>query len=404
MGTQEKKIKTRKFWLFDFIKSWTQYQKFKNLNPDQRNIVFYSESGQDWHHLKPLIIYLTLKSSRVVCYITSDSNDKGLYQDSKNFLSFYIKEGFWQISLFQFLKADVMVLTMTDLNIFQLKRSINPVHYIYIFHALGSTHMVDFENSYDHYDTIFCVGQHQRDEIRKREKIKGLPRKNLFNHGYSRLETIIKENSSYKYNKNVKGVPKILLAPTWGDNSILNICGEKLVDSLINAGYKVILRPHYQTLKLTPEVVNTILNKFKGHPQLEYVNLMGDMDSLFQSDLLICDWSSTSIEYALGLQKPVLYINIPRRVRNSNYHELGIEPMEVYIRDKVGAILDPTEIDKAPDIIKKLLKNQESLSKKIAELRKRIVFNLGSSVEIGAKEIARIADLKSDERRGIQGK
>ena len=74
---------------------------------------------------------------------------------------------------FQTLKADVMVLTMLDLQNFHLKRSLHPVHYVYVFHSMGSTHMVDHENSYDHYDSLLCVGPHHVEEIRRREQLQG---------------------------------------------------------------------------------------------------------------------------------------------------------------------------------------------------------------------------------------
>ena len=75
---------------------------------------------------------------------------------------------------FQLLKATVMVLTMMDLGNLQLKTSINPVHYIYIFHSMGSTHMVDHANSYDAYDSLFCVGPHHVAELRRREALSGI--------------------------------------------------------------------------------------------------------------------------------------------------------------------------------------------------------------------------------------
>jgi len=34
---------------------WTSYRRFRNLAPRDRNLVFYSETHQDWHHLQPLI-------------------------------------------------------------------------------------------------------------------------------------------------------------------------------------------------------------------------------------------------------------------------------------------------------------------------------------------------------------
>ncbi len=378
-----------------FLKSFQNYRAFNRLTPDQRNIVVYSESGQDWHHFQKIIEEL-LSNSRAVCYISSDPLDPGLSKKHFLFKSFYIKPGFWQILLFQFLKADCLLLTMIDLNIFQLKRSINPVHYIYLFHAMGSTHMVDFENSYDHYDTILCVGPHQVKEIRKREELKGLPPKNLVPHGYARVEELFAEAAN-RYKLPQKPY-SILLAPTWGENSILNLCGKEIIGVLLDAGFKVTLRPHYQTLKLNPEIVEEILKLYGKNPQLNYVNRMGDKDSLFDSDLLVCDWSSTSIEYALGLEKPVLYIDVPRRVRNPAYQELGLEPMEVSIRNEVGYVLKMDELENAPSVIEELLSDPARFKKKIAGLREKILFNFGKSVETGAREIIKIADSQRQKR------
>ena len=53
--------------------------------------------------------------------------------------------------------------------------------------------------------------------------------------------------------------PRILVAPTWGENSIFNQCGKELVGILLEAGYGVIMRPHYQTRRLTPEVLDEVI-------------------------------------------------------------------------------------------------------------------------------------------------
>jgi CDP-glycerol glycerophosphotransferase (TagB/SpsB family) len=291
---------------------------------------------------------------------------------------------------------------MIDLGIFQLKRSISPVHYIYLFHSMGSTHMVDFENSYDHYDTILCVGPHQVSEIRKRESLKNLKAKNLIEHGYARVEELMAQ-AEKRPTVPVKPY-SLLLAPTWGDSSILNVCGKKLVGVLLNAGYRVILRPHYQTRKLTPLVIDEILAAHRNNALLTYVEKMGDTQSLFDSDLLLCDWSSTSIEYALGLGKPVLYIDVPRRVRNSRYLELGLEPLEVSVRQEVGAVLAIEDLDKAPEMIDRLLSDPDRFRDRIELLRKKILFNLGRSVDIGAQAIVRVAEVAKEKRTVTKGR
>src|SRR5260370_17695141 len=51
---------------------WQDYRRFRKLPPRDRNIVFYSESHQDWHHLQPLIEFLIERLSRTVCHVTSE--------------------------------------------------------------------------------------------------------------------------------------------------------------------------------------------------------------------------------------------------------------------------------------------------------------------------------------------
>ncbi len=372
-----------------FCQAWKGYQQFKKLPASQKEIVFYSESGQDWHHLNPYIKNIVENEQQKLLYITSTADDAGLEYKHDNFTSILIPDGFWLITLFQFLDVPVAVMTMEDLDVFYLKRSVNPVHYILIFHAMGSTHMVNLPDSYDNYDTLFCVGPHQEAEVRRREKMVGLKTKNIFRNGYDRLDQLLRESLIFEKNSG-DSQKKILLAPTWGENSILNRCGEALVDTLLNAGYKVILRPHYQTLKLTPEVIETILTKHGDNPNFDYLCKMGDTASLYESDLLVCDWSSTSIEYGLGLGKPVLYIDVPKRVRNENYGELGIEPLEISIRSQIGKIVSPDELDKVPEVIESLLADPDQFRDKIIKLREELVFNVGRSAQSGSKEIVRI--------------
>ena len=64
-----------------------------------------------------------------------------------------------------------MIMTMPDLETFHIKRSkSHPVHYIYMFHSMVSTHLVYRKSAFDNYDTIFCVGEHHLDEIQNTEK------------------------------------------------------------------------------------------------------------------------------------------------------------------------------------------------------------------------------------------
>ncbi|MCU0608654.1 MAG: hypothetical protein MUF22_02655, partial [Chitinispirillaceae bacterium] len=181
------------FPLTDFLFSWSEYRRFYRLSSDDRGIVFYAETGQDFHHFAGIIDRITHLERKSVCYVTSQRNDNIFSLDNPKIKPFYIRAGLLRIIFFQNLRCDLFVLTMTDLGSMHLKRSVNPVHYAYIFHAMGSTHMVDFADSYDHYDTILCSGPHQIREIRRREEMAKLPAKQLIEHGYARIDALIAE-------------------------------------------------------------------------------------------------------------------------------------------------------------------------------------------------------------------
>mgnify|MGYP001476704849 FL=1 len=367
-----------------FFKEFQGYRAYKKLPKSYKKVVFYSESFQDWHHLKPLLNAL-LDEDIAVTYVTSDDKDPGLLKLSKKYRSIYIGKGFFRILFFQFLRAKLLILTMMDLNNFELKRSMHPVHYVYIFHSLTSTHMVDTEKSFDHYDTIFCAGPHQKKEIELREKNKDLKAKNLVPYGYPRIEKLIQLSSKPKNEKKV-----ILLAPTWGEQSIINLMGMEICSIILNQGYSLILRPHHETIKRSPQLINEIENKYSHLETFRLVREMGDSESLLQSDLLICDWSGTAIEYAFGLEKPIIFIDIPPRVRNPNWREIQSEPLEMSIREKVGRVICPSKLDELPSSISQLLNEDQLSSSLIKSLREEFIYNLSRSEITGREEIKRL--------------
>jgi YidC/Oxa1 family membrane protein insertase len=382
-----------------FLTGWKGWRQFKGLSEEWRHIVMYSESGQDWHQFSGLIEHLNDVVGEKVCYVTSDSRDPGMAHQHELYTAICIPEGWFLTIFFQVNQSRVFVLTMMDLQNLQLKRSLHPVHYIYLFHSMGSTHMVDNENSFDHYDTLFCACQHQIDEIRRREELNQLPPKDLFDYGHPRLEEVMREGKAVlapKSDPERGSGPEfdsvmVLVAPTWGESSIFNTCGKELIGVLLDAGFHVVMRPHYQSIRQTPGVIAGVRASFEGNPRFEYVDQMGETRSIIESGILVTDWSAMALEFALGLEKPVLFIDVPRRIRNPNWRDLGLEPIESSIRDRIGEIVQPDQLDQAPEAINRLLADPAQFQNEIRVLRETMVFRLGSSVEDGAREISRIA-------------
>lgn len=370
-----------------FFSSLAENRRFNRLPAADRNLVFYSESGQDWHHFES-IIRLLLAQGRTVCYVSSDRRDPGLQHQHPQLHRFVIDADPIRIWFFQMMKADVCVLTMMDLDNLQLKRSINKVHYVYLFHGLGSTHMADHANSYDAYDSLMCAGPHHVAELRKREQLAELPERTLIEHGYERLEILHRQRDN---KPPLEGPLHVLVAPTWGENSLLNLCAEPLIEHLLACDINVTLRPHYHSRVTDPGLVDSLLKKFSSHPGFRNIQSMAEDTSLVTSHALVCDWSGMAIEYGLALEKPVVFIDVPRRVRNPSWQDWGLQPLEASIREDLGMIIAPTQIEQVASAVKRLVRSPKPASHYQA-LRQEAVFNFGHSARVGADALAAIAD------------
>jgi len=363
---------------------------FNALDPDDREVVFYSEDNASWVFFEPIIKELLETHGKKICYLTSSIDDPILTRQGNEIRSFYIGLGLVRTYLFLTLKADVMVMTMPDLETFHLKRSkARPIHYVYVFHSMFSTTMVYRFGAMDHFDTILCVGPHHINEIRASEKLYKLKPKTLIQSGYGRLDSIIEEVQKRPQTVQTEGKKKVLLAPTWGDQALLETCAFELVEILLESGYQVVYRPHPMTVLKRKMLLIALQNKFTRYKNFRYETDVGSQESLHWSDILISDWSSTAAEYALGLERPVISIDLPRKVRNPKYHKIPFEPFEVSIRPKIGKVIPPDRLQEIPRHIEELCSNPGSYKQQIRKIRSENIYNIGRSGAIAAAYISR---------------
>jgi YidC/Oxa1 family membrane protein insertase len=267
---------------------------------------------------------------------------------------------------------------------------VHPVHYVFMAHSLTSAHMADRADSYDHYDTILCCGPHFAREVRKREEMQGLPAKRLIPHGYGRLDELIDNRRDPPPVADDAGI-HVLLAPSWGPQTILPVCGMAIADALLAAGFRLTLRPHFQTRWKMPQVIDRIVERHRGNPRFALVEQMAERDSLLDSHVMITDWSGAGQDYGMGLEKPVIYVDLPFKARNDAWQALGIEPFESWVRDKLGALIAPAELGRLPALVRELVRDPGRFRANVASLRADWVYNVGRSGIAGAEAIAAIA-------------
>jgi YidC/Oxa1 family membrane protein insertase len=374
---------------FGFGEEWKELKKIEKLTDKERSIVFYAENHASINHFRLLISELTEEKNLQICYVTSVKNDPILSSKNKNILPFYIGDGTARTKFFLTLKAKILIMDMPDLQTFHIKRSkVYPVHYVYIFHSMFSTHSYLRKGALDNYDTIFCVGKHHEEEIRATEERYGLKEKKLIKYGFGRLDMLLQEKQKFQ-NTYIENKNLILITPTYGEKNLLQICGKELIEILLKAGFTVMLRPHYRIFKDSKKLINSIIEQFGNHPNFILEKGIIPSDKFHNSKCLISDWSGISWEYAFTFERPVIFIDTPKKILNPDSGDLTMEPIEISIREKIGHVISTINLEKIPEIIKNL-ENENLMSEQIRKIRSDTVYNIGNSAKIGAEIIEKI--------------
>lgn len=377
---------------FSFGNEWNELNKFESLDQQYHKIVFYAESSSSMLHFRHIIEELTQTFNLQLCYVTSNPNDPLLDTKNDKIFTFYIGDGTARTKFFLTLKASVLIMDMPDLETFHIKRSkVYPVHYVYLFHSMFSVHSYLRKGAVDHYDTIFCVGPHHIKEIRETEKVYGLKPKRLIEYGYGHLDTIMKERQRKQIIKN-KEKTSVLIAPTYGPNNLIEKFGLKIIKILLDAGYHVTVRPHPITTKKSPDVIKRIKEEFRNNSDFVLETDILSFESLLSSHCMISDWSGISMEYAFGLEQPVIFIDVPKKIMNPNFVDISYEPIEINLRKEIGVIISPNDLEIIPKTIDVLCKNLDSFKEQIRNIREKTVFNIGKSGKIGAEQIVQLLD------------
>ena len=375
-----------------FGKEREELEKFNKLDLNERSIVFYSEDTSSFVYFEQIIHELTEKMGYQICYVTSAKDDPILNSQNKKIKAFYIGLGATRTKFFMELTAEVLVMPMPSLETYFIKRSrVYPVHYVYVFHSINSTHRNYRKNAFDHFDSIFCTGPHHVKEIIATEQLYNLKQKNLVTCGYGLFDKLQKNKPVKNQEMCTKDErKKILVAPSWGKKGLLETKGLELVKILLDAGYHVTVRPHPVTVRKWSKIVKTIRNEFKYNSNFEMETDVSSFESLYSTYGLISDWSGIGFEYAFVCERPVLYVDVPHKNNNPDYNKISYEPLESSIRNLIGVVISPNELEGIPKIIESTYENIDLFKTKVQEVRNKTVFNLGQSGIKGAQEIVKI--------------
>ncbi len=361
------------------------YKRF--LAFPNKQIVFYSEKNGFYKYFRDVIEAIQRRTDIIIHYISSDPEDEIFSLESDSFHTYYIEEKL--MVLMMRMDADIVVMTTPDLQKYYIKRSMvrDDVEYVYIDHGMNSVNLMLRKGALDAFDTVFCSNDSVLQEIRAQEKVYGLKPKTLVKYGYAMIDRMIRTYSDQPPVKNEP--PVILIAPSWQEDNIMDICIDGILRNLLPLQLQVIVRPHPQYVRHYPEKLDALRKNYRDFTNFCLQEDFSSNQTVFNADILVTDWSGIAYEYAFTTLKPCLFINTPMKVMNPDYRDIGLEPFDLVIRNQIGIALQPKETDQIADAIERLLHEPVFSKESIANLRDKSLYNVGCAASVGADYLIR---------------
>jgi len=267
--------------------------------------VIYSEGKQYTNLFRPVIIEFE-NAKTEIRYLTSSYDDPIFDISWKYVKPEFIGEGNKAYSYLNFINADFLLMTTPGLHVYQLKRSKYVKHYSHVLHAPSDATLYRLFGL-DYYDSILLTGDYQGNDIRFLENKRELPKKQLITVGCSYLD---------EYSEKIKQLPDeenhiftVLVSPSWGASGLLSLYGEKLLDPLNSSQFRVIIRPHPQSIKSENLIINKLQARYNENKNIIWDFERENIYSLKKADIMISDFSGIMFDFMFLMDKPVLYIN-----------------------------------------------------------------------------------------------
>ncbi len=320
--------------------------------------VIYSDDKRYWSIFAPICKELE-KLGKDVLYLTGSEDDPVFEQGFKHIKAECIGRKNSSFFRLNYINATILLSTTPGLGVYQWKRSKKVDCYVHIPHAAGDITMYRMFGI-DCYDTILLSGQFQVQDVRKLEKLRNLPAKELVKVGIPYMDEMAKRL------QNAEPIGEhertILLAPSWGPSAIFSVFGGKIIEELLKTGYKIIVRPHPQSFMAEKELMDELMTKFPASEKLKWNRDNDNFEVLRKSDILISDFSGVIFDFSLVYGKPVIYTD--PNFDLGPYDAWWLED-EIWTKSalrRIGKQLDNTNIKDIKNLIDDCLENKDMVA------------------------------------------
>lgn len=334
--------------------------KSKALSDHRHPFVIYNEDKRYWSVFSPIVDEFERRGIDVT-YYTSSQDDPIFSGKYTHVFPEYIGDGNKAFSRLNLLEADVCLMTTPGLDVYQLKRSKGVKHYSHVLHS------VDDATGYrlfgiDYYDSILLSGEYQKQHLRFLEEKRSLKKRDLVVVGCPYLDMLKKNVANIPVESDHR--PTVLVAPSWGPSSLLVLYGTRLLDPLVKSGYRVIIRPHPQSVKTEKNVLEPLVERYRDSESVQWDYSRENLETLSRSDFMISDFSGVIFDYVFIFNRPFMYVNQSFELGPYDAYDVPETPWKFRILPEIGVALEEKDFEVIKDRIDSAINDRKGMDRR----------------------------------------
>ena len=358
--------------------------KLKYLTPGQtktvsakKDIVIYSEDKRYWTTFKGILDEFERRKIPVT-YLAGSEDDPNLAEPYEFVQKEVIGLGNKAFAKLNFLNARIVLATTPGLDVYQWKRSKDVDWYVHLTHMIGGG--FDYRMfGVQFFDALLYSSDAFTPAHRELEQKRGSAPKDIVAVGCTYLDRILEryheENELPQHEK-----IRVLVAPSWGPNSLFNQFGDRILKQLISSDFDITVRPHPQSYLVEQELLQSLQASFPESDRLHWNRDPDNFDVLSHSDVMISDFSGVIFDFSFVFERPVIYPHIE--------FDMGMND-QVWIKEPfwceealplIGSELRMDELNRLNALIETLVQ-QSGNREKLRQARERYWQNRGRAAE-----------------------
>ena len=323
-------------------------------NKNKINYVIFSDHKRYWNVFEPICDELEKRNIEAEFWTMSD-DDPALTKDYKYVKCKFIGSGNKGFAKLNFMNAHICLSTTPGLDVYQWKKSKDVDKYVHIFHNPGVNSGGYKLFGLDYYDVVLAVSEEQTIGFKELEIKRNTNRKEYHIVGSTYLDELDKKSKLLPKIKN--DIPVVLVATSWGENSMFEKYGFKVIDEIKKLGYKVVVRPHPQMWTYDAKLMKKFDDIYSNDELVEINRDNDNLNVLNRADAMVCDFSGIIFDYVSVFKKPAAYLITERDLSTYDASQLDNKRGVEEALDLIAYELNDNNINDVCEIVKKLIKD-----------------------------------------------